>query len=430
MARSSVVTTFVTFVAWAALALLSNSLSDSLTHSASVWLATGVTFGALLALKADKRPAVLIGAGLAATVFGLLDGLGVLPALGFGLTEVFSAGLGAWVARQFRTAGPDGQAHAGKAYAGLLLGALLTSALGASMAIMLWSWALPQPLALTSEFRVWLCTSFVGILLVAPLVNAFAGFRVQRSGGMGTAPFVAGATTLVMFFVVAGLIFSSDVSDRFGASLGPTLTYLPLPFMVVTAILWKERGATLATLLGALALISWTRAGGGPFSEIEGFAGEAVIEVQGYVAVMALLVGVVNALGSMNAQALAQARDWRTRYRQVLESNRTVVANFDAKTGQAQWSEGADELLRTPTASLRTMQDFIHHTDPQEQPAMQTDWRDLTQGQRDNVLWKNTLRWRDGKAVSMNARLSSVRGADGQVEQVAALLEVEAAHAR
>lgn len=430
MPLPSITTALVTFAAWAALALLSNSMSDALTHSASVWLATGVTFGALLALKAGKRPAVLIGAGLAATVFGLLDGLGVLPALGFGLTEVLCAGLGAWVARQFRAAGPEGQAHAGKAYVGLLLGALLSSALGASMAVMLWSWALPQPLALASEWRVWLCTSFVGIMLIAPLVTAFAGFRVQRSGGMGTAQFVAGATTLVMFFVVAALIFSSDVSDRFGASLGPTLTYLPLPFMVVTAILWKERGATLATLLGALALIAWTNAGGGPFSEIEGFAGEAVIEVQGYVAVMALLVGVVNALGSINAQALAQARDWRTRYRQVLESNRTVVANFDARTGRAQWGEGAGELLRTPTASLLTMQDFIDHTDPQEQSAMLADWRDLTQGQRDNVLWKNTLRWRDGKAVSMNARLSGVRGADGQVEQVAALLEVEAAHAR
>jgi hypothetical protein len=72
------------------------------------------------------------------------------------------------------------------------------------------------------------------------------------------------------------------------------------------------------------------------------------------------------------------------------------------------------------------VQDFIAHADPQEQPALQADWRDLTQGQRDHVLWKNTLRWSDGRVASVSARLSSVRGADGQVEQVAALLEVEA----
>jgi integral membrane sensor domain MASE1 len=228
---------------------------------------------------------------------------------------------------------------------------------------MLWSWALPEPVVLLTEWRVWTCTTFVGILLMAPLITAFSGFKVRRSGGMATSQFLAGAGTFLLFFVVAGLIFSSDVSDRFSASLGPTLTYLPLPFMVVTAILWKERGATVATLAGALALIAWTNAGGGPFAEVEGFPGEAVIEVQSYVAVMALLVGVVNALGATAAQALAQAQDWRTRYRQVLDSNRTVVASFDARTGAAEWGEGASELLRTDAGALLTVQDFIAHAD-------------------------------------------------------------------
>lgn len=426
MALPFVVTLAVTFLAWAVAAVLSQSMGDAMTLSSSVWLATGVTFGALLAVKPPKRPAVLAGAALAAMTLALLDGLAVLPALAFGVNEALAAGLGAWVARLLRATGPEGRTEPGKAYAGFLLGALLTSMLGASIGVMLWSWALPQPIAILVEWRVWTCTTFVGILLIAPLVTSFAGFRVKRSGSMATSQFLAGAATFVLFFVVAALIFSSDVSDRFGASLGPTLTYLPLPFMVVTAILWKERGATLATLLGALALIAWTNTGGGPFAEVEGFPGEAVIEIQGYVAVMALLVGVVNALGATAAQALALAQDWRTRYRQVLESNRTVVANFDAKTGVAHWGEGASELLRTNAAALLTVQDFIAHADPQEQPALLADWRDLAQGQREHALWKNSLRWSDGRVAAVSARLSGVRGADGQVEQVAVLLEVEA----
>jgi integral membrane sensor domain MASE1 len=426
MALPFIVTFAVTFLAWAVAAILSQSMGDAMTLSSSVWLATGVTFGALLAVKPPKRPAVLAGAALAAMTLALLDGLAALPALAFGINEALAAGLGAWVARLLRATGPEGRTEPGKAYAGFLLGALLTSMLGASIGVMLWSWALPQPIAILVEWRVWTCTTFVGILLIAPLVTSFAGFRVKRSGGMATSQFLAGAATFVLFFVVAALIFSSDVSDRFGASLGPTLTYLPLPFMVVTAILWKERGATLATLLGALALIAWTNTGGGPFAEVEGFPGEAVIEIQGYVAVMALLVGVVNALGATAAQALALAQDWRTRYRQVLESNRTVVANFDAKTGAAQWGEGAGELLRTNAAALLTVQDFIAHADPQEQPALLADWRDLAQGQREHALWKNSLRWSDGRVATVSARLSGVRGADGQVEQVAVLLEVEA----
>lgn len=426
MALPFIVTLAVTFLAWAVAAILSQSMGDAMTLSASVWLATGVTFGALLVVKPAKRFAVLAGAALAAILLSLLDGLALLPALAFGANEALAASLGAWVARLLRAPGPDGRSEPGKAYAGLLLGALLSSALGASIAIVLWSWALPQPIPMLTEWRVWACTTFVGILLIAPLITSFAGFRVKRSGGMASSQFLAGAGTFVLFFVVAALIFSSDVSDRFGASLGPTLTYLPLPFMVVTAILWKERGATLATLLGALALIAWTNSGGGPFAEVEGFPGEAVVEVQGYVAAMALLVGVVNALGATAAQALALAQDWRTRYRQVLESNRTVVASFDARTGAAEWGEGASELLRTNAALLLNVQDFIAHADPQEQPALQADWRDLAQGQREHVLWKNSLRWSDGRVAAVNARLSGVRGADGQVEQVAVLLEVEA----
>ena len=83
-------------------------------------------------------------------------------------------------------------------------------------------------------------------------------------------------------------------------------------------------------------------------------------------------------------------------------------------------------VAATHAALLLNVQDFITHADPQEQPALQADWRDLAQGQREHVLWKNTLRWGDGRVAAVNARLSGVRGADGQVEQVAVLLEVEA----
>jgi hypothetical protein len=36
------------------------------------------------------------------------------------------------------------------------------------------------------------------------------------------------------------------------------------------------------------------------------------------------------------------------------------------------------------------VQDFIGHADPQEQPALLADWRDLAQGQREHVFWKST----------------------------------------
>ena len=85
-------------------------------------------------------------------------------------------------------------------------------------------------------------------------------------------------------------------------------------------------------------------------------------------------------------------------------------------------------LLRTNAANLLTVQDLIAHAGPAEQAALLADWHDLVQGQRDHALWKTAFRWSDGKVVNLSARLSGVHGADGQVEQVASLLEIGAAH--
>ncbi len=419
------VATLLTFVAWIAAATLSLQISDTVTHSAAVWLSTGVTFGALLAVKPAKRPGVLLGAGCAAVLLALRDGLSPWQALGFGLNEVVSAGMGAWWALRLRAGDASGRTRPDKAYGGLLLGGLLTASLGASVALLLWSWVDPGQVQLGREWRVWFLSGFCGVLLVAPLVLSFAGFRVKRSGGLRWGQFVAGALACLLFFVVTALIFSADVTKWFGASLGPTLTYLPLPFIVVTAIFWKERGGALATFLGAVAMMAWTHAGAGPFSAVEGFSGEAVIEVQGYVVVMALLVGIVNALGATAVRALAEAQDWRTRYRQVLDSSRTVMADFDAVTGRARWGEGASALMRTDVSRLLAIGDVIAHAEPATQPGLQADWDDLAQGRRANVSWDVELFWGDGGSVPVSGRLSGVRGADGRVELVAALFEVD-----
>lgn len=425
MPVSFIVTSALVFFSWFVAALLSQAMGESNTQTSAVWLATGITFGALMVARTAKWPAIALGAAAATIALGLLDGQGVLASLAFGVNEALSAALGAWVARQLRAPAVDGSSDPVKAYASLLLGAAVTAAFGGSIAIGIWSLTVPNAL-LATEWRVWLCTTFVGILLVAPLIISFASFRPKRSGGMPTSRFITGALAYLLFFVVAALIFSSDVSERFSASLGPTLTYLPLPFIVITAILWKDKGASLATLLAAVALIVWTNNGGGPFAEIEGFAGEAVIEVQGYVAAMALMVGFVTALGALGEQALAQAQTWRTRYRQVLESSRTVAANFDAHNGQVDWTEGAGVLLRTDVTTLQSIHKVISHADPLQQAALLADWTALAQGQTEHAVWKTALRWNDRSSVNTNIRLSSVRGADGQVEQVVALFEVEA----
>jgi integral membrane sensor domain MASE1 len=415
------VTGLTTFVAWLAAAALSHRLGDTFSQGTVAWLASGVCFGALLVAKPAKRWAVVLGALGAAVALHGFDRLPLLPAVGWALVNVLACAVGAWIAQRFR-ASTAGAELSVKAYGGFVLGALVAAALGAAgaTAVLLLSHA--QPTA-GSPWANWLSSHFVGILLVAPLVLSFAGFRLKRSGGMPMLRFAGGALAYLLFFITAALIFSSSVAERFGASWGQTLTYVPLPFIVVTAILWKERGATLATLLAALAVIRWTMQGGGPFAAAEAFVGESAIEVQGYVAVIALLVGLVTSLGASLEQALARAREWQTRHHQVLASNRTAVVSFDARSGVAQWDESATALLGPTASALRTMDDWIERAPAAAQAALRADWLSLTQGQRPHARWQHVLSGPGGAGIEVDARLSTAEGADGEVELIVALVQ-------
>ncbi|MFX1678680.1 MASE1 domain-containing protein [Mitsuaria sp. CC2] len=76
---------------WLAAALLSRSMAHAATQTTLVWLSSGITFAALLVTARWAWPALLAGAGVAATVWGLVDHrLGVGPALAFAGVEVSS----------------------------------------------------------------------------------------------------------------------------------------------------------------------------------------------------------------------------------------------------------------------------------------------------------------------------------------------------
>ena len=100
-------------VLWLAAALLSRSMAHATTQTTPVWLSSGITFAALLVAARWAWPALLAGAAVAATVWGVVDhGLGVGPALAFAGIEVSSMALGAWIATLGRHAPQLGEAGA------------------------------------------------------------------------------------------------------------------------------------------------------------------------------------------------------------------------------------------------------------------------------------------------------------------------------
>lgn len=394
-------------VGWGAAFLVSRALGRGGpgVEATVFWLPTGVALGVAIAVAGWRLPWVLGAAGVAAAIATLADGRGAGAALGFAAIEAGSIGIAAWIGRATRDASDPRIAWAGQVGA-----AVAVAVVGATAALPLWDLSAPGA-ALALEWRAWAVGGCVGALLAVPPMVAFAGFRAKRSGGMDMRPFVAGAAAFAAFLACAAWVFQGDVSDRFGGSVGPTLAYLPLAPLVAAAVLWGARGGPLAIAAGALLAIGWTAAGHGPFAEVEGFAGESLLEVQGYVAVAALLAGWMIAQQGAVAAALARANDWQVRYRQVLEGTGTVAVTVDAVTGACRWGEQAASPDGGAPSDVRA---WIARADPADQPLMRAEWEALASGRQGTAVW----RWPDAQA-----RLAAVRGPDGEVELVTGLVQ-------
>jgi integral membrane sensor domain MASE1 len=401
-----------------AAAFLSRSLAEAQTESVPVWLGSGVTFAALLVSARWAWPAVLAGAAVASALWGnVAHQLGPVPALAFAAIEVVSMGLAAWLATAGRH---EPQNPTGATL--LIAGALLGSALGGWLAVELWQWQRPGVQAWV-EWRAWAFSTAVGLLLVAPLVTAFRGFRVRRSGGLPMPQFLGGAAAFAAFIAAVLVVFADHAEQRFG-SIASTLAYVPMPFLLIASLLWGPRGGALATLAGALLIITRTAHGGGPFAVVESFPGEAVIEVQGFVAVWAIVLLLARALSEGRRSALDHARTWRLRYERTLLAVNVASVEYDAVTGRATWGEGAAQVLGPAIADVASVNAWLDHIDVAERGLVQAAWAAVASGTAPSSEQHYAVRLEGGRSLQVHERLAGVRGADGAVEQVAALLRV------
>jgi PAS domain-containing protein len=350
--------------------------------------------------------------------WGLLaHGLPVFPSLVFCAIEVGTLTIGAWIAT-IHQRDVDNPAAA----ALLILGAIVAASLGGLLAVAFWAWQ--RPLADGAiEWRAWSFSTVVGILLVVPLVTALRTFRVRRSGGLTMPHFLGGLVAFLIFTAAAFLVFSFDASAHFG-TLAPTLAYLPMPFLLVTAFLWGPAGGALATLLGMLFIVARTAAGGGPFAIAEAFPGEAVIEVQGFVAVWTAVLLFMRALAAGRREALVQQQEWRLRYERALDAVGVASVEYDAITGLATWGADASRTLGSGIAGVGSIDEWLDRIDSSERALVLSAWKSVASGERASSEQDYGYHLADGRIVRIHERLASIRGGDDRVEKVAALVRL------
>ncbi len=409
---------------YVALGILSAAVAYSPADAWTVWLASGLVLGVLLARPRQQWAFVLAGGFAGAFAFNLLQGGGIVESAGDGVIEVVAAGAGAFVASKLTNV--PMQLDDPRDLVAVVLGGAVPLALAGALLAAAWHVAAGGHSA-GATFRIWAVSNVIGALLVAPLVIAWSQLRLRRSGGLPMPAFVAGAVACALFLGSLWLLFDARTGVRFGGSVGQGLTYVPMVFMALTALLWGTRGATLAAFAGALIAIWNTAQGEGPFAGGEGFLGEAELEVQGYAVAIALTGLLIAALAAAQRNAMRAARDWQTRFESAIGAHRLLAYEWDPATGRMAVTGDSAQLVGVPAARLATLADWLALVAPddRERVVARFDRRALGDGASDALTY--LVAGIGGAPLAVSDEARAIRDHDGALHRVVGIVRVATA---
>lgn len=344
---------------------------------ADIWLASGVSIGVLTLADPRHWLVYAFAISIASLLGNLATGASSWAALVYAVDELIVALPTAWLLR--RLIGPDVQLdEARKVIVFVAVGAFGSAVWGWVVAIA--SYGLLGLTSPVSSWRLWIVSTTVGTLIVTPLMVEWSHFRVKRSGGPTTINLALGGGLFVLMVAATLLVFVGDTSQRFPGSVGYALTYLPLPFLVLGGLVWGPRGSTLSIFVMAVITVLLTSHGQGPFAGVEGFLGEGVLEVQGYVACAALLTLMLTALDANRERVLRDAARWRTRYEAVIGAGDQLLYELDPVTGQLDWAGDTTRLLQADSVAISTLAGYLERVHADDRDRVRNAFGSLADG--------------------------------------------------
>lgn len=314
-------------LAWAVLYFLfgfvSYRLNGAIIVSGYIWLPAGITMAALLLTPTARWFALLVLLAAAQVMLGWIEQRALWRMLLLAGAEIGVAAVVVWWARRasvLRAPLSSISAIPAPAAAPMpdwpFVRGLLIVALGASLASGLLgaSWfATTQGLPFWHTLRTWSLSDLVGMLVMTPLLAAWlpwpAGAAAPGKAIMARTEFLLGLASFLAMLGAAWLVFGSQL-DRLLLDIHFSTTYLPLLFIALVTLLWGGRGGSLAVFCLALIAFFYQSAGRGPFMELlQLHASNALLELQVYLAVAALLSLLIGALQSTREQLRAQLQE-------------------------------------------------------------------------------------------------------------------------
>jgi integral membrane sensor domain MASE1 len=354
-----------------------------------------------------------------ATAFAMWLGSGPLASAGYGFIEVIACGAAAFFVSRMTTL--PARLDSARELAAIVLGGALPLALIGGGLATFWHLADGGTTG-ASTFRIWALSSFIGTLLVAPMVIAWSGMRAKRSGGMPMPVFVAGAVTAALFLGVMWLLFDRPVEQRIFGSAGPTLTYIPIVFMALVGLLWGARGATVVAFFGALIAMVNTAQGEGPFAGVAGFTGDPELEVEAYALAIGLTGLLIAVLAAAQRNAVRTAREWKTRFEATIGAHRLLAYEWDPVSGRFIVTGDSVQLLGRTSAQLSTLADWLAMVAPGDRDRVTAHFETRAGGALDDDVLNYTLAGVDGQVISATDDARPIRDHDGSLHRIAGIV--------
>jgi integral membrane sensor domain MASE1 len=413
----------VVAVAYGVLALVSAAVAYAPTDAWTVWLASGAVIGFLLATERTRWSAVLAGGFVGAAGFAHYLGSPLLDAVGYGASEVIASAGAALVVS--RLAVLPLRLESARELAALVFGGALPLALIGGMIATGWHAATGGDMPGTT-FRLWVLSNFIGTLLVAPVIVAWAQFRARRSGGMTMPAFAAGAVACALFLVSLQLLFDAPANSNLGGLTGRALTYVPIVFMALVGLLWGARGATLAAFAGALIAMVNTAQGEGPFAGVEGYLGDPVLEVEGYALALALTGLLIAVLAASQRTAMRAAREWQTRFEAAIGAHRLLAYEWDPVSNRIVVTGDSLELVGVPPARIASLADWLALVVADDRDRVATRFDERVRGRGDSDTLTYLVTGPGGGALAATDEARAIRDHDGTLHRVVGIVRVAA----
>ena len=191
-----------------------------------------------------------------------------------------------------------------------------------------------------------------------------AHFRPRRSGPRAR-DLALGAVAYALLIGATFMTFDGDMIRNLPYVVTFELTYLPLVFAVLVALVWGPLGGSLAVVTLAFMVLYQSGQGEGPFVAPDN-PWQALLATQAYLAITALLILLVNTLRSARAQSLERAEQWRGRFELALAGSHQLMYRYNPQDGSLELAGDVQAALGAPADAMRDLDALLARAHPDD----------------------------------------------------------------